>query len=987
MGAYTYSDALALASVTPPAGPIDGGTKVVLKGSGFSKGKAVVSFGSLPAVAVAVVSDGEIQAVTPPGVAGYVAVTVQVGSDKSQLANGFSYLSKVLKLYVPFPNTGAQAGGTFVHLYGSGFTPGSKVTFGGQAATHFAFLDPSHITCKTPPGKVGAVDVAVQADKAYAVLPNGFTYFNPMSTYGGTWGAEVDGAINVTVLDGNSNKPVPDAFTMLWVDPTTPYQGFTNEDGQITFSGDDVSGKQMISASKESYESASVVLFDATNVTLHITPIPPPSPGQPPPGVPPPFVAGQVIGLDKYVFVPVGNCSQFQNKGPGTTCNPCSTDDQCGGSGFACLDIGEGNGKRCVEDCTQTAKCGYSFECRPVQGGVSRCVPVKGEKTAICQHTKPTILSRDNYPPEGPGFEATPANGYNYKVMTAFGEMAVICFGGYKTFGAVLAPGKIQAFTATVMGVRRHLMVTPEAKNDKVHIALNMPLSQTAHVRLDNPPTWPAPPSATILNAAWALLVLGADGVLTMPDQDAKYPFQADADSMTIGQLPAAFAGDIHDASLSIIALVVQIEGESQMPVTINVRNDIKELANDAMVRRKAGGDFETIDTGVKKNVYGMWGTDTKNLYAVGGQGTLVHWDGGGWSVQAAFTKEDLKAVHGSSKDDVWAVGNAGAVGQFNGLGWKTVPTVGTQVNYSGVYAAAVAGGPSDVWAASQQGLYRRGANGMAKFNPSPFGNFLSIHGSGASHIWAVGMTGVVAFWNGSVWKAQSSGTSIALRSVWAAGPNSAYAVGEKGQIIHWDGNAWKPMGSPVTKTLYAVHGSSDNDVWAVGAQGTVLRWDGKAWTIVPLKDVDKSLDALWLTASGDFFAMGEQELLMTPLLYPPLDKMPSKGGVLTGNTLKWTVDPNTTEPHFNYITIGIPGMGPDTPVWNIMTKGSVSEVELPDFPAIQGTPGIPKGPMLRLNIYRGYKEGFDIDAYDGSDLNPLKWRSWSQNQFFFTRQ
>jgi hypothetical protein len=69
------------------------------------------------------------------------------------------------------------------------------------------------------------------------------------------------------------------------------------------------------------------------------------------------------------------------------------------------------------------------------------------------------------------------------------------------------------------------------------------------------------------------------------------------------------------------------------------------------------------------------------------------------------------------------------------------------------------------------------------------------------------------------------------------------------------------------------------------------------------------------------------------------------------------------------------------------MTKGSLSQVDLPDFPSIQGTPGIPKGTPLRLTITRGYKEGFDIDHYDGMDLNPLAWRSWSMHTFMFTRQ
>lgn len=194
-------------------------------------------------------------------------------------------------------------------------------------------------------------------------------------------------------------------------------------------------------------------------------------------------------------------------------------------------------------------------------------------------------------------------------------------------------------------------------------------------------------------------------------------------------------------------------------------------------------------------------------------------------------------------------------------------------------------------------------------------------------------------------------------------------------------------MSSPIIQMFYVVWGTSGSDVWAAGAFGTLVHYDGKKWTTQKIGKVDKNLLAVWATPAGDIVAMGEQELLLGPMLYPPLADIPVENGVLTGNTISWKVDPATVEPHFNYVTIGIPGMGGDTPVWNIMAKGSVSQVELPDFPAIQGTPGIPKGTPLHLTMIRGYKEGFDIDHYDNTDLNTLSWRSWSLHTFMFTRQ
>ncbi len=995
-GGYTYSDLLTVTSITPNAGPSEGGTKIVLTGSGFSKGSVNVKIGALAASAVAVVSDSEIQAITPPGQPGYADVTVLNDTSAVTLTAGYTYTGGKLALYVVYPPMGAQAGGTLVHVYGQGFDASTGVTFAGNPATHFTFIDPGHVTVKTPPGKVGSVDVSVTVKDASATLHNGYAYFNPMSGNGGTWGSGVDGAVNITVLDASNNAPIADAFAMLWTDPTTPYQGYTNSDGQITFSGDDLSGKQMVSASKTGYDASSVVLFDAQNVTVHLHPTSPPSPGDPPPGKIPPTISGHVIGVDKYVFVPNGNCNQYSGSGPGATCNSCSADSQCGAN-FACVEIGPDgdgntNGKRCVADCSQGQGCPAQFKCAGIGTAGFRCIPAAGEVVAFCEHTKDGLFSQDNNPPEGAGFIADPQKAYAYKIDVAPGEQAVICFGGYKTFGAVLQaddPNAMVAFTPTVMGIKRHVMVQPEEQVTGVDVKLDIPLGTSASVRLDNPPTWGAPAS-TIVNYVQPQLVLGSDGVLRWPTRAYKFDFESNADLLTLTNLPSSFSGDLADASLTIETFLFDINEPTQLPRSINIKDNVRALADDRMIRRLVGGDFESVETGVKKNIYGLWGTSTSNIYAVGAQGSLWHWDGGGWTQQATVAKADWRGVFGVSAQSIFAVGLAGTAAVFDGLSWKVAPVAGNQ-NLTGVFAAQGTKGVV-AFASSQSGIYQYDAtNGWQK--NGLYSNYLAIHGADATHMWAVGMTGALAFWDGNSWQNQTSGTSIALRDVWAASPNLVYAVGEKGIILKYDGKTWKPMNSGVQSTLSSVWGNGADDVWAVGARGVVLHYNGKSWQKVPGQALDKLLDAVWTTPEGDLFALGEQELLITPLLYPPLAVTPSPDGILVGNKLKWNVDTSYPEPHFNWISIGEPNpMAPgdpskDTPVWNIVQKGSVSEVELPDFPSIQGSPGITKGKQLRLTIIRGYKEGFDIDAYTETDLNAYHWHAWAEHMFFFTAQ
>lgn len=80
-----------IASISPPNGPLEGGTAVTIEGVNFAPG-AVVRFGSVNATTVIVNSSSSITAFTPPNNA-YVTVpvSVTVGTQTATNPNGFSY--------------------------------------------------------------------------------------------------------------------------------------------------------------------------------------------------------------------------------------------------------------------------------------------------------------------------------------------------------------------------------------------------------------------------------------------------------------------------------------------------------------------------------------------------------------------------------------------------------------------------------------------------------------------------------------------------------------------------------------------------------------------------------------------------------------------------------------------------------------------------------------------------------------------------------
>jgi hypothetical protein len=92
---------------------------------------------------------------------------------------------------------------------------------------------------------------------------------------------------------------VSGAQVLLGLDPTTPFQGFTDQRGQITFSDPSLVKAETITVIKDFYESATVTGVNAENLTVFIarTGGGEPSSGQPPPGTPPSTIAGRVTGF------------------------------------------------------------------------------------------------------------------------------------------------------------------------------------------------------------------------------------------------------------------------------------------------------------------------------------------------------------------------------------------------------------------------------------------------------------------------------------------------------------------------------------------------------------------------------------------------------------------------------------------------------------------------------------------------------------------
>jgi hypothetical protein len=160
-----------VSSVQPVSGSVLGGTLLLVRGSNFFGGGAAAaaavacSFGeSLPSTAATVLSDTELQCLSPPSLAtGVVPLRVALkGDDLSLTAVGFWFVppAHVTSLY---PLSGPEDGTTLVTVSGTGFADVDDLlcVFDGVVSVAARWVSSTAVECMAPPHAPGTVMVEV----------------------------------------------------------------------------------------------------------------------------------------------------------------------------------------------------------------------------------------------------------------------------------------------------------------------------------------------------------------------------------------------------------------------------------------------------------------------------------------------------------------------------------------------------------------------------------------------------------------------------------------------------------------------------------------------------------------------------------------------------------------------------------------------------------------------------------------------------------
>ena len=295
-------------------------------------------------------------------------------------------------------------------------------------------------------------------------------------------------------------------------------------------------------------------------------------------------------------------------------------------------------------------------------------------------------------------------------------------------------------------------------------------------------------------------------------------------------------------------------------------------------------------------------GRSQSDVWVAGAVGTLAHFDGTSWTRTPSDTKETLQTIWLRDSEEV-AFGRLDVLYSRGGAlpdagapsagGWapRTIDAFPPEWHYLPVRVTAAWAPPGAEWlwmATDPAYAYR----GLWRLRVTPSGTYelavgastdlclafsacevTSLHGSSASELWAVGLTGTTV----RITDAQSGSPSTkvfnsrtwnALGGVWEASASDAWAVGAAGTIRHYTGDAlfWEVVNDvPTTENLNAIWGTSSSDIWVVGDNAVILHYDGKTWSRVKVARLGArrpDLTTVWAAAPGHVWVGGEGVVL-----------------------------------------------------------------------------------------------------------------------------
>lgn len=276
---------------------------------------------------------------------------------------------------------------------------------------------------------------------------------------------------------------------------------------------------------------------------------------------------------------------------------------------------------------------------------------------------------------------------------------------------------------------------------------------------------------------------------------------------------------------------------------------------------------WRVVASGVTDDLTAVHGVVANDVWMVGGNGRVLHWNGSALEVVPSRTTADLSAVRVMGPREVWVVGTQttgeGVVLQWDGLDWRDLtPMTRMPTSMRGIWGA-----PDDVWVAGgdltgfEPGIWHRtGVGWRPEMGPQPRPiAWQAVQGERNGDLWFVGDGPTV--WNrgGGTWTeapmpgGRPSAETLPTRGLCVQGGNVWYTTATA--TVRINGASVTPF--PAVAAMRGLWCDPTGEVWAAGVAGRVGRFRAGGWSVEALTDV--TLRAVWSAPDGTRWTVGDQ--------------------------------------------------------------------------------------------------------------------------------
>lgn len=215
---------------------------------------------------------------------------------------------------------------------------------------------------------------------------------------------------------------------------------------------------------------------------------------------------------------------------------------------------------------------------------------------------------------------------------------------------------------------------------------------------------------------------------------------------------------------------------------------------------------------------------DENNIWAVGGNGKIIHYDGSSWSESADMGTDEIRGISVLSSDNIWACGLAGKIYHYNGTSWSEHTDTGDH-GWNDIKMRS----SNDGWVVGTEGrIYRYNGTSWSQVFVG-WHELFSVFFIDDNNAWASGRNGMMYYYNGTSWSHHSKIDWRHIYGLYFIDANNGWAVGQDGVIYKFNGTSWNLEIKTGSQDWYSVYLLDNSNGWVVG-NGNIYKYNSGTW-------------------------------------------------------------------------------------------------------------------------------------------------------------